>query len=224
MITPHLLPRPKSYTDAHNEFLRTMGDPRTLNKYLTIALIVTSTVALALVAVNYQTAARQREKIVVRIDDLGRAQALGTTAVNYTVQPNEVKYFLSLFVNNYYGRNRETVTKDFERSLYFLNAPMAQTVMSQERQNKTLSKFVLSNEDEVTILVKNIVLDNLSNSPYTAQVDLEKIYNDRGGHETRRERFTDIISFTTSTEVPNSAILVNPLGFTILSLREDQAF
>lgn len=224
MSPSHLLPRPKSYADAHEEFLRTMGDPRALNKYLAIALVAVSVLAIALVALNYQTAGRQRERIVVRIDDLGRAQAMGTTIANYKLQPNEVKYFLSQFISDYYSRNRETATKDFEHSLNFLNAPIAQRLITQERTEKTLAKFVTSNDDEATVSVKNIVLDDLSHSPYSAQVDVEKIYTDRGGRETRRARFIESITFTTSAEVPNSVILVNPLGFTILSLREDQAF
>ena len=223
MSTAHYLPRPKSYEDAESAFQRVIGDPRRLCKILAFALIGCIATNAGLVLLNFRTAAQQREKIVVRIDDVGRAQAVGFTSAG-KVQPNETKYFLAQFVHDYYGRSRASIREDFMRSLMFLNSPYATSRMEEDRKSKAIEKFILGNDDEIEIRVNNIILGDLAHEPYSAQVDLEKVYRDRAGNETKREKFIEGVTWQMATEVPNAAILVNPLGFTILSLREDQAF
>jgi type IV secretion system protein VirB5 len=223
-MSTYMLPRPKSLADAENEFLKVMGDPRRLNRYLAVALIAVSSVAIGLVVLNFRTTSQQRERVVVRIDDVGRAQAVGFTSSGYKAQPNETKYFLGQFVSDYYSRNRVTIRQDVARSMQFLSQPLAAARMEDERQTKAIEKFMLGSDEEVEVVVNNIVLADLSNAPYSAQVDLTKISRDRAGNETSRGKYVESITFATATDVPNSAILVNPLGFTVLSLREDQGF
>lgn len=221
--TPNL-PRPKSYTEAHNEFLRAIGDPRTLNKYMATALVVMAVCLVGLIGLNFKTASHEQERVVVRIDDLGRAQALGVSSLNYTIHPSEAKFFLAAFVADYYSRNRQTIEKDMGRAIHFLGEPLALAVMQDEREHKTISKFPLSNDDEITVVVDNIVLGDLSRAPYSAEVDIDKVFKDRAGHETKRETFVVSLTFTTTDKINNAEILINPLGFTILSLRDSQAF
>lgn len=223
-MSTNLLPRPKSYEEAQSEFQRVMGDPRRLNKYLVVAITVMSLTCIAMVAMCLRLTTQQKEKIVVRIDDVGRALAVGFTTSGYKAQPNEVKYFLSQFVHDYYGRNRATVREDFARSMYFLNSPLAVARMDDDRKNKAIEKFILGGDDEIDIQVNNIILSEITKAPYSAQVDIEKVYRNRGGIPTRREKYVVSISFTIAAEVPNAAVLVNPLGFTVLDLRVDQAF
>lgn len=201
-----------------------MGDPRTLNKYLAVALIVLSVCLVGLVALNLRTAAHQNDRVVVLIDDLGRAQAMGVSSLNYAIHPSEAKFFLASFVADYYSRNRQTIERDMGRALHFLAEPLAQAILQDEREHKTVSKFPLSNDDEITIVVDNIVLGDLSRAPYSAEVDIEKIYKDRAGSETKRETYIVSVTFTTAEKINNAEILINPLGFTILSLRDSQAF
>jgi type IV secretory pathway TrbF-like protein len=224
MSTQHL-PRPKSYEDAETAFQKVMGDPRRLCRILAVALVGCIAVDAGLLLLNFRTASQQRERIVVRIDDVGRAQAVGFATSGATkVQPNETKYFLAQFVHDYYGRNRASMRDDFMRSLMFLNSPFATARMEEERRTKSIEKFIVGGEDEIEIRVNNIILGDLSHEPYTAQVDITKVYRDRAGNETKQEKYIEGITWQMSADVPNAAVLVNPLGFTILSLREDQAF
>lgn len=217
------LPGPKSYEDANNSFMAAMGDPRRMCRYMGLALIGITAIAGGLLALNFRTASQQREKIVVRIDDVGRAQAVGFTSAG-KVQPNETKYFLAQFVHDYYGRNRMTLRDDFARSMMFLNASLASARMEDERRGKSIEHFMIGSDDEIEVQVTNIILSDMSHQPFKAQVDIEKIYRDRTGAESKREKYVDSISFGVSSEVPNSAILTNPLGFVVLNIREDQAF
>src|SRR3954464_8134840 len=58
--------------------------------------------------------------LIVRINDVGRAEVVQYNAMEYTPREAELKYFLTQFVHDFYSRNRMTVRDDFSRSLYFL--------------------------------------------------------------------------------------------------------
>lgn len=223
-MSTHLLPRPKSIEDARGEFLRAMGDPRTLNKYLCAALVIAGIGVIGLIGLNFKTAMRQTERVVVMIDPAGRAIDAGVTTTNSTIPPNAVKYFLIKFAHEYYGRNRVTLKEDVASSMLFLSQDLARQREQEERKTKSLEHFVASGDDEVAIQVNNIVLGDLTKAPYSAQVDMDKIYHDRSGNESKHEKFVVSITFGIATEVPNSIVPINPLGFYVTSLHEDQAF
>ena len=220
----HLLPRPKTYEDAAGSFAAAIVQPRVTNQYLRVALVFSLALSVGLLALNFRTQAQQRDRIVVRIDEVGRAQALGVTGLDYKPQAPEIKYFLTQFVHDYYGRNRATVREDFGRSMSFLSRPLAESRMDEERRTKAIEKYLIGDADDVRIQVNNIVLADLRKAPYIAQVDIEKIYHGRDGSELRREKYIESVTFTFTTEVPNSMIPVNPLGLMVTYLREDQAF
>lgn len=224
IMSTNLLPRPKSYEEGQTIMHRVTGDPRALNKYLTVAITVLAVALIAALSLCVKLTAQQKEKIVVRIDDAGRPLAVGYTVSGYKPQPNEIKYFLAQFVHDYYGRVRSTVRDDFGRSMYFLAEPLAHAVMEDDRRTRGIEKFILSGDDQIEIVIRNIVLNETVKPPYAAQVDIEKIFRNRSGFESKREKYIVGIRFTVTPEVPNNAVLVNPLGFVITSLRHDQAF
>jgi type IV secretory pathway TrbF-like protein len=221
--TPDFLPRPKSAADAQSEFEKMFGDPRRLNRYLATGLIAATALSLTMLVFCFQLLGQKKEKVVVRIDDVGRAEAIGFTNT-YKVQPSEVRYFLTEFMRRYYSRNRKTIIEDFRRSLLFLDEPLATARMNAERNTKALDKFRVSGDDEVSVNVRNVVIENLDHEPYTAQVQLENAYVTQSGTESKREKFIVNVSFVVAKEVSNAAVPVNPLGLTITALSENQAF
>lgn len=224
-MSTNLLPRPKSYEEGQNILRRVTGDPHALNKYLAVALTAMSLAVVGSVFVGLKLTAQQKEKIVVRIDtETGRPIAVGYTVGGYKPQPNEIKYFLAQFVHDYYGRVRATVRDDFGRSMFFLTEPLARSVMEDDRRTRGIEKFIVSGDDQIEVVIRNIVLGEIAKPPYSAQVDIEKIFRNRSGFESKREKYIVGITFTVAPEVPNSAVLTNPLGFVITSLRQDQAF
>ena len=127
--TQHL-PRPKSYEDAAQGFARVMAQPRLMRTYFAAGMLATSLLSVGLLALNFRTQALQRERLVVRIDDVGRAQAVGYSSLEYKPQSAEIKYFLTQFVHDYYGRDRATVRDTFTRSMAFLSSPLAAARMA----------------------------------------------------------------------------------------------
>jgi type IV secretion system protein VirB5 len=220
----HLLPRPKTYEDAAEGFAAAIVQPRITNNYLRVALVCSLALSVGLVGLNFRTQSLQRERIVVRIDEVGRAQALGFSSLEYKPQAPEIKYFLTQFVHDYYGRNRATVRDDFQRSMSFLSSTLATVRMEEERKTKAIEKYLIGDADDVQIQVNNIVLADLRKPPYVAQIDIEKLYRGRDGSEMKREKYVESVTFSFTNEVPNSMIPVNPLGLMVTYLREDQAF
>src|SRR5438093_9522195 len=96
----HHLPRPKTYEDAANQFARVMAQPLVTRNYLAAGMIAASLLSIGLLVLNFRIQAQQRERIVVRIDEVGRAQALGYSSLEYHPQAPEIKYFLTQFAHD----------------------------------------------------------------------------------------------------------------------------
>src|SRR4029453_7351391 len=114
---------PKTLDSAKRQFVELYGSALVMNTYLKIALLLVSLVALGLLALNFHTAARfsQVKPLVVRIDEVGRAEAVSYDAPAYQPKPPELRSFLSQFVVKHFGRIRATVQREYPDSLLFLD-------------------------------------------------------------------------------------------------------
>jgi VirB8 protein len=163
---------------------------------------------------------------VIRIDDLGRAEAINYHNLEYKPQDAESKYFLSQFCNLYYRRNRYTIQDDFSKSLYFLDGKLANGILDAYRKDDIVRKFLTNNSaPEIDVDVKKVALEDLQTQPYRARVDFYLVYYSPADHsELKRDLYTGDFVFTFQSRVPNELIPINPLGLTISYFREDQAF
>ncbi|MEP7306338.1 MAG: hypothetical protein ABJA98_12545 [Acidobacteriota bacterium] len=97
-----------------------------MNTYLKIALLCVSFVAVGLLVLNLRTQAKAEhlKPLVIRIDDIGRAQAVQYDTLTYHPRgpAPELKYFLTQFVTKHFARMRATVKERYAESLYFLDA------------------------------------------------------------------------------------------------------
>jgi len=195
--------------------------------YLRITLVLVSLLALGLLLLNFksQAAAQHVKPLVVRIDAIGRATAIHYDAWSYTPQTPELKYFLVQFARRYYGRLRATVKRDYADALYFLDGRLADALMATNQRTAALEKFLTDGSDELEIDVRNVAIEDLSQQPYKASIDFDRIaYSVPNHQETARDTFVAHVVFTLREQVPNAMLPVNPLGLCITSLREDQAF
>jgi len=119
--------RDASFHDAKRLYLESYGDPMVTNTYLKIALALLALVCVALALIDLRTIRtfENFRPLVIRIDDLGRAEAINYHNFEYKPQDAEAKYFLSQFTKLYYRRNRYTIQDDFAKSLYFLDGKIA---------------------------------------------------------------------------------------------------
>jgi type IV secretory pathway TrbF-like protein len=217
-----------NFEDAKRLFVEQYGDPMVTNTYLKIALLAVSLVALLLALLDWRTIRtfRNFRPLVIRIDDLGRAEAINYHNLEYKPQDAEAKYFLSEFCALYYRRNRYTIQDDFSKSLYFLDGKLANGIFDAYRKDDIIKKFLTnSSAPEVDVEVKKVALEEMQSPPYRARVDFYLVYYSPSDHSAlKRDLYTANFVFLFKTQVPNELIPINPLGLSITYFREDQAF
>jgi type IV secretory pathway TrbF-like protein len=215
-------------TRAAERYLEQYGDPLVMNTYLKVTILVLCAVCMLLGALVYksQKALASMHPMIVRINDVGRAEAIDYRNFQYRPQEAENKYYLSRWAELYFGRNRFTIERDQTNALYFLNGDVQRAVIDQERKNNTIMTYRNdSSLPYVDVEVKNVVLDDLRQSPYSARIEFEKVYTNPADHtELRRERWTASVTYVFRENVKNNELAVNPLGLTVVRFRADQAF
>ena len=125
-------------TRAAERYLEQYGDPLVMNTYLKITILVLAVVCLTLAALTFesQKALANMHPMIVRINDVGRAEAIDYRNFQYRPQEAEDKYYLTRWAELYFSRNRFTIERDQTNSLYFLNGDVQRAVIEQERKNK----------------------------------------------------------------------------------------
>jgi type IV secretory pathway TrbF-like protein len=220
--------RDSTFHDAKRLYLESYGDPMVTNTYLKIALVLVSLIAVALALVDLRTLRtfENFRPLVIRIDDLGRAEAINYHNLEYKPHDAEAKYFLTQFTQLYYRRNRYTIQNDFTKSLYFLDGKVANGILDAYRKDDIIRKFLTNTSaPEIDVDVKKVALEDLQSPPYRARVDFYLVYYSPADHsELKRDLYTANFVFVFQTHVPNELIPINPLGMTISYFREDQAF
>jgi type IV secretory pathway component VirB8 len=218
----------RSFHDAKRLYLEQYGDPMVTNTYLKIALTLVSLIAVGLLLLDLKTIKTFQDfrPLVIRIDDLGRAEAINYHNLEYKPQDAEAKYFLSQFCGLYYRRNRYTIQDDFSKSLYFLDGKLADGILDAYRKGDILRKFLTNTSaPETDVEVKKVALEEMQTPPFRARVDFFLIYYSPADHsELKRDLYTANFVFLFKSRVPNALIPINPLGLTITYFREDEAF
>jgi type IV secretory pathway TrbF-like protein len=219
---------PKTLENAKRQFVELYGSALVMNTYLKIALVLVSFVALGLIALNFHTTARysQIKPLVIRIDGVGRAEAVEYDATRYQPQPPELRYFLTQFIVKHFSRIRATIQREYPDSLLFLEPALADATIAQNEQSRVIETFLTNpSTDEVDVAVQNVSLSQMTTAPFKAAVTFQKVYYTPGTrHERARESYVAQIDFVMRDHVPNEFIRVNPLGLQVAYFRVDHAF
>ena len=215
-------------TRAAQRYLEQYGDPLVMNTYLKVTILVLAVVCLALAALVWrsQKALAAMHPFIVRINDAGHADAIDYRNFQYRPQEAENKYYLTRWADLFFSRNRFTIERDQTNSLYFLNGDVQRAVIDQEQKSNTIANYAKdSSLPFVDVDVKNVILDDLRQSPYSARIEFEKIYTNPADQSVlKREQWTATITYVFRDQVKNNELAVNPLGLTIIRFRADQAF
>ena len=222
------LARPQEeLTRSGRRYVEQIGAAMVANSFLKVSVVCLAIVAIVLLFVNvgvYETFCHLKP-LVIRINEVGRAEAVTYNSFAYQPHEAEIRYFLMDFVQRHYSRQRATVRENYARSLYYLDGRLAERIISENKKNKIIEAFLSGQSDEIEVSVSNVAIEDLRNQPFRASVDFEKICYTATDHVmTRRERYVGHFVFVVMDKVPNNLIPVNPLGLTITYFREDQAF
>ena len=131
-------------TRAAERYLEQYGDPLVMNTYLKVTILVLAGVCIALAALTFksQQALANMHPMIVRINDVGHAEAIDYRNFQYRPQEAENKYYLTRWAELYFSRNRFTIERDQTQSLYFLNSDVQRAVIDQERKDNSIQNYV----------------------------------------------------------------------------------
>jgi type IV secretory pathway TrbF-like protein len=218
----------KTLENAKRQFVEVYGSALVMNTYLKLALLLVSLLAVGLLVLNFRTqaAAADLKPLVVRIDDVGRAEAVQYDASAYTPQAPELRYFLTQFIVKHFSRMRATVQREYPDSLFFLDQALVDATIAQNEHSRAIETFLTNpSANEVDIVVQNVSLSELTTPPYKASVTFRKVFYAPGTRvEREQETYVAQIDFAMRTHVPNEFVRVNPLGLQVTYFRIDQAF
>ena len=215
-------------SEAAQKYLEQYGDPIVTNTYLKLTILILATVSFVTLSLFYraQMALSTMKPLVIRINDVGRAEAIDYQNFAYRPQQAENRYFLSEWARDYYSRNHYTIHKDFTNALYFLNGDLQNAILEKYKKEKVVDSFLLDpSQPNIDIEVKNVAIEDLRQSPFRARIEFYKIFTSPLDHtEQKRELWTANVVYAFRDQVRNEMLPLNPLGLTITYFREDQAF
>lgn len=210
--------------DPGREFAEIWGEQVASNRFLRLWIFALAGLALLLLVVVVRLSAVELPKpIVIRVDEVGRAEALAYEAVEARADPldHTTKYFLNQFLSDFYSRRQATVEVSWARSLQFLAADLANAAFRTNSEDVALTAAgFAATERQVQAVVLRINANPEPPHAATADFDLVTL---AAGQETARERWTATLQFTFLDQVPAELLPANPMGLVITYLQADRA-
>ena len=210
--------------DAGREYAEIWGETVEANRKLrTLAMILAAAcLALAVLLLRVATVEPPRP-IVVRVDEVGRAEAVAYEAATAQADPLDptTKYFLNRFIADFYSRRQATVEEHWTRSLRFLSTELANAAFTRDgAEVAAMAAGTADTEHQVEQVVLRI--HPAPEAPHGATADFDLVHL-RQGQETRRERWSITLRFTFLTVIPSELVVYNPMGILITYLQADRA-
>ena len=186
---------------------------------------------------NFSLAHRPIANRYIRIDEMGRAQAIAYTDLNYSPREGEVRTYLTDWANYRFTINRETIGSKYPLNYYFLSQTLASQLMTDDNQNHLVSQVVGGQVEQSDVEVKNVTITSMSQETVqganiargTALVAIDKLYSARNSREPRREHWVlSVTYYLNPKQVSDQAKVfpqfetINPLGLTITEFHENR--
>ena len=214
----------KQTQDAGAEYAEIWGEAVHSNRHLRVLSIGLGALCLLLIIVVFRIVSIDPPKpIVVRVDEVGRAEAVAYEAMEAQADPLDptTKYFLNRFIHDFYSRRRATVQQNWSRSLRFLTTDLANASFRAESRNVALLAAGAARDE---LQVENVILRVQANpqEPHgaTADFDLVRLV---AQNEVSRERWSLSLQFLFLEQIPSDLIVYNPIGIIITYLQGDRA-
>ena len=210
--------------DAGAEYAEIWGEAIHANRHLRMISGGLAIGVLLLILVVFRIVSVEPPRpIVVRVDEVGRAEALSYEAMEAQADPLDptTKYFLNRFIYDFYSRRRATVAENWSRSLRFLSTELANASFRAESQNVALLAAGGA-RDELQVARVILRIQPNPQQPHSATADFDLVRMEMA-REVSRERWTLSLQFLFLEEIPPDLIVSNPMGIIINYLQGDRA-
>jgi type IV secretion system protein VirB5 len=186
---------------------------------------------------NFSLAHRPIANRYIRIDEMGRAQAIQYTDLNYSPREGEVRTYLTEWANYRYTINRDTIAKKYPLNYYFLSSTLAPRLMADDTENHLVSQVIAGQIESSDVQVRNVTITSMSEETVqgariargTALVTIDKLYSAQNSREPRTEHWLlSITYYLNPKQVSDQAKVfpqfetINPLGLTITEFHENR--
>jgi type IV secretion system protein VirB5 len=173
----------------------------------------------------------------IRIDEMGRAQAIQYTDLNYSPREGEIRTYLTDWANYRYTISRDTVAKKYPLNYYFLSQTLATKLMTEDNQSHLVSQVIAGQIEQCDVEVKNVTITSMSNETVqgatiargTALVTIDRLYSSSTSREPRTEHWLlGVTYYLNPKQVSDQARIfpqfetINPLGMTITEFHENR--
>jgi type IV secretion system protein VirB5 len=186
---------------------------------------------------NLSLAHRPVANRYIRIDEMGRAQAIQYSDLNYSPREGEVRTYLMDWANYRYTINRDTIGKKYSLNYYFMAQTLASQLMLEDNQNHLVSQVIAGQIEQTDVDVRNVTITSMSQETVqgamiargTALVAIDKLYSPSHSREPRTEHWMlSLTYYLNPKQVSDQAKIypqyefINPLGLTITEFHENR--
>ena len=186
---------------------------------------------------NLSLAHRPVANRYIRIDEMGRAQAIQYTDLNYSPREGEVRTYLTDWANYRYTINRDVIAKKYPLNYYFLSGPLASQLMGSDNQNHLVSQVAAGQVESSDVQVRNVIITSMSEERVqgvriargTALVTFDKVFSEEHSHQPRTEHWLlSVTYYLNPKQVSDQAKIypqyefINPLGLTITEFHDNR--
>src|ERR1700709_257328 len=135
-----LTPQQSLLTDQiGNEVYASHYAERKLSRFV---IATESLLLLGAMGLIFSLAHRPIANRYIRIDELGRAQAIAYTDLNYSPREGEVRTYLTDWASYRYTVSRDTIGKKYPLNYYFLSQALSSQLMGSDNQNHLVSQVI----------------------------------------------------------------------------------
>src|SRR5580698_3279017 len=152
---------------------------------------------------NFSLAHRPIANRYIRIDEMGRAQAIQYTDLNYSPREGEVRTYLTDWANYRYTIGRDTIGKKYPLNYYFLSQALSSQLMADDNANHVVSQVMAGQIEQSDVEVKNVTITSMSQETVqgatiargTALVAIDKLYSPTNSREPRKEHWVLSVTY-----------------------------
>jgi type IV secretion system protein VirB5 len=202
-----------------------------------LILVCGTVLLLGSMGLNLALARRPAINRYIRIDEMGRAQAIQYNDLSYSPREGEIRTYLADWANYRYTVSRDTIAKKYPLNYYFLSQVLASQLMTEDNQNRLVSQVVGGQIEQSDVEVKNVTITSMSQETVqgtamargTALLALDRYYSPTHSREPRTEHWMlSITYYLNPKQVSDQAKVypqyefINPLGLTITEFHENR--